>query len=416
MRQKKNKKNAVYVTICIILLCMNILVTQNEVKADTGSWNTSSYNTYCDYQDAGTPNVKYTCYFLDNTISALNGNLILQDTNTFGYLDDKWMYGLSISNQSTGLYQHGDVRYQIHSHNIGWSDEAGNGELADGRSKASTGDKDEYGWIEAIHAEMDGIIANYCFFDYSVAANAVTWDYLVDACGDKTKSHLDNENALRNANNGKTEEWWMKGTQLYKSDGNYVLFSGDSKGAINTDPDASKYSPAIRDLGNDNWAGTVGYSLPMIGFEANITEYPCSLFLNPNGGVWAGTKSKVQIGLVGSSTAIGAGDSVTIRQIPTRAGYDFKEWKVEQEITVSSSATHFQKPQVDITPTLNGNTINVGNASKITLIAQWEPKYDIAYIGVEQTFGTDYFDNNNGADYSILSGTIIMNKTPNDWA
>lgn len=29
-------------------------------KADTTAWNSSAYNTFCEYTDAGTPRVSYT--------------------------------------------------------------------------------------------------------------------------------------------------------------------------------------------------------------------------------------------------------------------------------------------------------------------------------------------------------------------
>ena len=44
----------------------------------------------------------------------------------------------------------------------------------------------------------------------------------------------------------------------------------------------------------------------------------------------------------------------------------------------------------------------------LTLFAAWRNRFDIAYMGICQTKGNDFFDNNGGEDYSQLSGTIKL--------
>lgn len=53
-----------------------------------------------------------------------------------------------------------------------------------------------------------------------------------------------------------------------------------------------------------------------------------------------------------------------------------------------------------------GNSYNTEQS--LNLFAIWKPKFDIAYIGVNQTQGKDSFDNNGQVDYSQLDGNVLL--------
>ena len=85
----------------------------------------------------------------------------------------------------------------------------------------------------------------------------------------------------------------------------------------------------------------------------------------------------------------------------TKEGYDFFGWN-----TIQSDARH--------NPVEDGNPLYApGNQYTqdipLTLFAAWRNRFDIAYMGICQSEGEDYFDNNNGLDYSQLSGTVKLN-------
>lgn len=84
----------------------------------------------------------------------------------------------------------------------------------------------------------------------------------------------------------------------------------------------------------------------------------------------------------------------------TKDGYDFFGWN-----TIQSDALH--------NPVEDGNPVYAPGSQytqdiPLTLFAAWRNRFDIAYMGICQTEGDDYFDNNGGADYSQLSGTVKL--------
>lgn len=84
----------------------------------------------------------------------------------------------------------------------------------------------------------------------------------------------------------------------------------------------------------------------------------------------------------------------------SKEGYDFVGWN-----TIACDASH--------NPVEDGNPIYVPGSLytqdiPLTLFAAWRNRFDIAYMGICQTKGNDFFDNNGGEDYSQLSGTIKL--------
>ena len=87
----------------------------------------------------------------------------------------------------------------------------------------------------------------------------------------------------------------------------------------------------------------------------------------------------------------------------TKTGYDFAGWNTAQ---VDGSGNVVETGLPRFTP---GSIYN--EDIPLTLFAAWQNRFDIAYMGVCQTEGDDYFDNNGGADYSQLTDTVKLAKS-----
>ena len=87
----------------------------------------------------------------------------------------------------------------------------------------------------------------------------------------------------------------------------------------------------------------------------------------------------------------------------TKTGYDFAGWNTAQ---VDGAGNIVETGLPRFTP---GSVYN--EDIPVTLFAAWQHRFDIAYMGVCQTEGDDYFDNNGGADYSQLTDTVKLAKS-----
>ena len=87
----------------------------------------------------------------------------------------------------------------------------------------------------------------------------------------------------------------------------------------------------------------------------------------------------------------------------TKTGYDFAGWNTAQ---VDGSGNVVETGLPRFTP---GSIYN--EDIPLTLFAAWQNRFDIAYMGVCQTEGDDYFDNNGGADYSQLTDTVKLARS-----
>lgn len=87
----------------------------------------------------------------------------------------------------------------------------------------------------------------------------------------------------------------------------------------------------------------------------------------------------------------------------TKTGYDFFGWNTAQ---IDGAGKLIEDGKEKYAP---GSIYN--EDIPLTLFAAWRTRFDIAYMGVCQTEGDDYFDNNGGEDYSQLSGTVILSKS-----
>ena len=87
----------------------------------------------------------------------------------------------------------------------------------------------------------------------------------------------------------------------------------------------------------------------------------------------------------------------------TKTGYDFAGWNTAQ---VDGAGNIVETGLPRFTP---GSIYN--EDIPLTLFAAWQHRFDIAYMGVCQTEGDDYLDNNGGADYSQLTDTVKLAKS-----
>lgn len=87
----------------------------------------------------------------------------------------------------------------------------------------------------------------------------------------------------------------------------------------------------------------------------------------------------------------------------TKTGYDFAGWNTAQ---VDGAGNIVETGLPRFAP---GSVYN--EDIPVTLFAAWQHRFDIAYMGVCQTEGDDYFDNNGGADYSQLTDTVKLARS-----
>ena len=87
----------------------------------------------------------------------------------------------------------------------------------------------------------------------------------------------------------------------------------------------------------------------------------------------------------------------------TKTGYDFAGWNTAQ---VDGAGSIVETGLPRFAP---GSVYN--EDIPVTLFAAWQHRFDIAYMGVCQTEGDDYFDNNGGADYSQLTDTVKLARS-----
>lgn len=87
----------------------------------------------------------------------------------------------------------------------------------------------------------------------------------------------------------------------------------------------------------------------------------------------------------------------------TKTGYDFAGWNTAQ---VDGAGNIVETGLPRFAP---GSVYN--EDISVTLFAAWQHRFDIAYMGVCQTEGDDYFDNNGGADYSQLTDTVKLARS-----
>lgn len=97
------------------------------------------------------------------------------------------------------------------------------------------------------------------------------------------------------------------------------------------------------------------------------------------------------------------GQTYTIRENGySKTGYDFFGWNTAQ---VDGAGNLIENGKEAFAP---GSAYN--EDIPLTLFAAWRNRFDIAYMGICQTEGDDYFDNNGGNDYSQLSDTVKLGK------
>lgn len=87
----------------------------------------------------------------------------------------------------------------------------------------------------------------------------------------------------------------------------------------------------------------------------------------------------------------------------TKTGCDFAGWNTAQ---VDGAGNVVETGLPKFAP---GSVYN--EDIPVTLFAAWQYRFDIAYMGVCQTEGDDYFDNNGGADYSQLTDTVKLARS-----
>lgn len=87
----------------------------------------------------------------------------------------------------------------------------------------------------------------------------------------------------------------------------------------------------------------------------------------------------------------------------TKTGYDFAGWNTAQ---VDGAGNIVETGLPRFAP---GSVYN--EDIPLTLFAAWQHRFDIAYMGVCQTEGDDYFDNNGGADYSQLTDIVKLARS-----
>lgn len=292
------------------------------------------------YENSRTENINYRATFLNgqDTTTSNGGAIALGNA---GNCDNIWMNGFSA--WVSGDYS-GGVTYCTHRHNVGWGPTLGNGSLL-------VGNTGNYEWIEAISLKTTGDLNNYYYLYYRGLCIPVTRGYLVQASGgSESDLNVWNPGWEQNYLNGQSVWYqWIRAGQ------NIASGSGLATGA----PDGS------------NFCGTAGYSLPLNGFSASLYKYSCTLVVNPNGGNSDGNTNMYTIG------GLNVDGTVTFTP-PTREGYEFTGWTIiGTEYQTRTAATCQQQPDYNVAPTVNGNSVYLGNARKVTIQANWKQK--IAY-------------------------------------
>ena len=349
MKWRRTKK--LLFSAMTILAGASIFSNPKTVKADTNVWQNSTYNTYFErFNDFGDPRLEYSAVYTmngngnDYISYGIQGQWVTGPLNSDGYSDGKWMYALNFANKGSGNYANmADISVNAHIHSYGWT-----GLHAGGIN--GTQFRDGTGWIEAMQLASTEELGKYAYINYFAICNPVSPD------------------EVRRCSNGNFDfDSWYAGAYVCvdAANGNYRQFFGNSTGAVYEKADFEHFNMGI----GGNWAGTAGYSLPMYGFAATMVDYPCDVYINPNGGVWAGSTNTAQIGLYNGSngidTAIRAGDELTFRSdaIPYRDGYTFAGWELSFHRTESSAGTNFQSPNTAIDPVLvsgNGSAVYKG--------------------------------------------------------
>jgi len=379
----KAKNVSKYISICFLFIIF-VFSKTTQVKAD--DWSQAAYNTYLLYSDFGTPSVSYTgTYYNGTNVSNSQGNWVQYGSNSNGAVDDLWLNAIHVYNNGTGGYASlANVSIKAHLHNYGWTD------AVNGTSGITGTNYSKYGWIEAIQLTSSNALGQYTYFNYGAVSNPVSWNYLVwKSGGEEHNAQVNKPGDFNEAeknlliNNPSAKNSWQQGLSKYLTpQGTYRMYFGDQEGAICSNVSTSDNQNFHMNIGG-NWAGTEGYSLPMEGFEANLQEYPCNVYINPNGGTWGGTGSTVQVGETSSGSYIHAGDSIGVKYNPTRSGYTFAGWTPTYNATTATATTSYQAPSSAISPWMDGNTLHVGNASSITLVANWNQiqAYSIRFNG-----------------------------------
>lgn len=300
-------------------MCM--LIFTQKTYAYTYSNNRSEHISY------------HSAYFNGQALDGQDGQEYYM--NNGGNVDNAWMSGLTI--WLSGDYQ-GDVIYNLHCHDKGWTHNYTSGNHAtwdDGTNGPWYG----FPWVEALTAKMTGDVGNYYYMHYVGRTCPITIDYL--------KTSYNNNLSSTDMQN------WSNGMPLW-----YQYFSPGTVGDNNVSTPNGNGS---------NWVGTHGYSLPLTGLGMWIVKYPVTLNINPNGGNVEGNTNTYAI------TGLTADGTVNV-STPTRQGYEFTGWSISYNTypdAQSSNTTNYQRPSSDVSPNLNGNSIYLGNAKDIAITANW---------------------------------------------
>ena len=331
----------------------------------------SSYNHYFDFHDFGTPSIDYTLTSIDGkSVSGSQGSWAIRNPNSSAVLDGRWINTISVHTGGTGGYQNiQSVSINPHLHNKGW--------VGDNIGSVTGTNYTPYGWAEAVQLKTSDELNNYAYMNYTTVSAPVSWPYLVQSTGDSEASLL--------ANNPNAKNGWNEGKQIWMVNGQYNEFHGNSPGAVGTYADWNNFNMGI----GGNWAGTAGYSLPMTGMSAYVEEYPCNVYIDPNGGSWAGTTSTIQAGNVGGQSAIHAGDNLTFKVQPTRTGYEFTGWTLSYTETLANASTCYQQPGKVLVP-----KINAGNGSAIYNGIDYSAVYDYNYYRSHNSDLAAYYGDN----------------------
>ena len=367
----KNKMPKILAGALILLTTTSMAAISVPSNVYAAEFSQSSYNHYFDFHDFGTPSIDYTLTSIDGkSVSGSQGSWAIRNPNSSAVLDGRWINTISVHTGGTGGYQNiQSVSINPHLHNKGW--------VGDNIGSVTGTNYTPYGWAEAVQLKTSDELNNYAYMNYTTVSAPVSWPYLVQSTGDSEASLL--------ANNPNAKNGWNEGKQIWMVNGQYNEFHGNSPGAVGTYADWNNFNMGI----GGNWAGTAGYSLPMTGMSAYVEEYPCNVYIDPNGGSWAGTTSTIQAGNVGGQSAIHAGDNLTFKVQPTRTGYEFTGWTLSYTETLANASTCYQQPGKVLVP-----KINAGNGSAIYNGIDYSAVYDYNYYRSHNSDLAAYYGDN----------------------
>ena len=291
---------------------------------------------------AATPSITYTIYSQNGQgYTGSDGAEVvipMDQTESSNFSNGLAMYMVN----DTGIS--GELKYQVHCHDTGWSRIKQRGDMASGWTSADYMLSTSSPWIEAVTIFIQGELSNYYYVDYAVQEAVLSNAFYTQACGGRGPEYYWNDYVRGWA----YHNWWVGIRDDSDIIGSGVVPNGYSKG------------------NGYNFAGTWGCWLPIKGIQARIKPYNVTLTINPNGGSYNGSTAQIQ-GVVESNSSHFIGT-------PTRDGYVFGGWAVTQTSLSSNALNGNQLPDADRPATWeeNGCTLHMGNEDVI-LTAQWVP-------------------------------------------